>query len=180
MVMNILLEFIVRLLLYLIIFIVPILINLKYREKVSIPEFLMLKGNSKKGIQIGIIVSFIYVFLLIIKGSINDFENVNLHIGIMWLSAIIVGLIEEIPFRGFLLHKLDIKFGFIKANLLTTVIFVLLHFPQWLFSGGNIFLNSFQIGVVSFVFGYLVKEYKSLWPSIICHSVFNCCFWIGL
>lgn len=172
-------KFLAEILMYLFIFFVPILIYLKKVDKVNILKYLKIKENYKDGIKVGCIVSLIYISVLLIKNFINGF-NVNFNIGLLWISALIVGFIEEIPFRGFLLQKLNDKVEFIKANIITSLIFVLFHFPKWLLTGGNIIINFIQIGIVSFVFGYLDKEYDSLWPSIICHSVFNLCFFIKL
>ena len=87
---------------------------------------------------------------------------------------------EEIPIRGFLLKKISTRIGFGRGNVVTSVIFLILHFPKWIYLG-EISLRNMAINFfMSLIFGYLVEEYNSLWPSIICHSTLNISIYIGL
>ncbi|MBD7910144.1 CPBP family intramembrane metalloprotease [Clostridium sp. Sa3CVN1] len=165
---------------YIFIFIVPVFIYIYKVEKTNPFEYLKLTKNSLKGILIGTIVSLMLIGLLIIKNILIGSFHMNFNIGILWISGMLVGFLEEIPVRGFLLQKLDSKYSFWTANLITTFIFTSLHIPTWINSGTNILQSSITTAMVSLAFGYLFKEYKSLWVTIICHSVFNLCIWIGL
>ncbi|WP_406770891.1 CPBP family intramembrane glutamic endopeptidase [Candidatus Clostridium stratigraminis] len=118
--------------------------------------------------------------MLIVKNELTDRRPINLSIGIMWVSVFLVGIFEEVPFRGFLLQKLCKKLNFIQANIITTLLFVLIHIPEWIYSGADIIKSSFTVSIVSLVLGYLFKEYDSLWIPIVCHSIFNFTTWIGL
>ena len=173
-------TFIWSVLIYLALIIIPIFIYLKLKNKVNPLVYLKIIGNSKQGIMIGIIVSSIFIILLITKKTITRSNSIHLDIGLLWVSGLLVGFFEEIPFRGFLLQKLSNYMKFWKANLLTTVIFVLYHIPTWINSNTNILSSAINISMVSLVLGYLFKEYKSLWIPIICHSVFNLSIWIAL
>jgi membrane protease YdiL (CAAX protease family) len=160
--------------------IIPIFLYLKLKNKVNPLVYLKILGNSKQGIAIGIIVSSIFIILLIAKNAIVRLNTVHFDIGLLWISGLLVGFLEEIPFRGFLLQKLSNYMKFWKANLLTTIIFVLYHIPTWINSNTHILSSAINISMVSLALGYLFKEYKSLWIPIICHSVFNLSIWIGL
>lgn len=174
------LLFILQLLFYILIFILPVILYIKYIDKVAPLEFLKLKQNPWKGLLKGIFISTLFISLLIIKKIVLGWGNLNFNIGLLWLSALTVGFLEEIPFRGFILQKLNKHMNFICANILTTLLFVSFHIPIWLYTGSNI-LDSFKsIFIASFALGYLFKETDSLWVSIICHSVFNLSIWIGL
>jgi membrane protease YdiL (CAAX protease family) len=173
-------SFIGSSLMYLFLYITPVILYLKLKDKVNPLVYLKIIGNSKQGILISIMVSFIFIVLLITKNAIVGFSKFNLNLGILWLSALLVGFFEEIPFRGFLLQKLWNKMKFWQANLLTTLIFVSFHLPIWINSDTDIISASIKISMVSLALGYLFKEYKSLWIPIICHSVFNLCIWLGL
>jgi membrane protease YdiL (CAAX protease family) len=105
---------------------------------------------------------------------------VNLNIGVLWIGVLFVGILEEIPFRGFLLQKLQNRTGFLTANIITTVMFIVIHYPIWVSTGTNILQTSLALSFISFILGYLFKEFDSLWLPIICHSVFNMSIWIGL
>ncbi|MDS0526339.1 CPBP family intramembrane metalloprotease [Clostridium sp. SHJSY1] len=166
--------------LYLIVFNIPVFIYIYKVDRINPLKYLKLTENPFKGILVGFIVSIMLVILLVLKNIVNGTNYVNFNIGILWLSGTMVGFLEEIPVRGFLFQKLECKMNFWLANILTTIIFVSLHIPTWINSSTNIIQSSITTTMVSLVFGYLFKEYKSLWTTIICHSVFNLCIWIGL
>lgn len=173
-------SFICVVLIYLGLIIIPIFLYLKLKNKVNPLVYLKIIGNSKQGIKIGIIVSSVFIILLIAKNTITRLNTIHFDLGLLWVSGLLVGFFEEVPFRGFLLQKLSNYMKFWKANLLTTVIFVSFHIPTWINSNTNILSSAINISMVSLVLGYLFKEYKSLWIPIICHSVFNLSIWMGL
>ncbi len=172
--------FIFTLLFYLFIFILPVVLYIKLKDKTDPLDYLKLKNNPLKGILTGFLISIIFISLLIIKNILIGWKHINLNIGIFWVSGLSVGILEEIPFRGFLMQKLLKQTNFLTANLLTTILFVILHIPTWLFSHNNIMSSAITISLASLVLGYLFREYKSLWVPIIFHSIFNLCTWIGL
>ena len=153
---------------------------LKLRDKVNPLEYLKLKDNLLKGILTGFFISTIFIISLIIKNTIIQDRSINLNIGILWISGLLVGILEEIPFRGFILQKLLRHFNFWLANLLTTILFVTVHIPIWLSSQTDLMGSIVSISLVSLVLGYLFKEYDSLWVPITVHSIFNLATWIGL
>lgn len=165
---------------YISIVLMPIFIYIRKKETKNVFEYLKLKDNWKKGMLAGGIISILYIAVLLIKVRLSSNINLNLNLGVRWLYGLSVGLLEEIPIRGFLLNKFQNKFSFFYSNIFVTLIFIILHFPTWMISGTNIIESGIKIAFVSMAFGYLVKEYDSLWPSIICHSVFNLSMWIGL
>lgn len=162
------------------VYIVPVIFYLRYKEKVGVFTYLKLKDNALNGILMGIAVSIIFIIFLLLKDIFIGFDKVNLDIGIFWISGFLVGFLEEIPFRGFLLQKMSEYMSFWKANILTTMIFVSMHIPVWINSNKPILETSIRISCSSLALGYLLKRYKSLWTPIICHSVYDLCFWIGL
>ena len=173
-------SFIWSILIYFGLVIIPIFLYLKLKNKVNPLVYLKIIGNSKQGIIIAIIISSIFVILLITKNVINGLNSIHFDLGLLWISGLLVGFFEEIPFRGFLLQKLWSYMEFWKANLLTTVIFISFHIPTWINSNTHVLSSAINISMVSLALGYLFKEYKSLWIPIICHSVFNLSIWIGL
>lgn len=173
-------SFFYELLINIIIYIVPIIVYLKLKEKVEVLTYLKLKSNAAHGILIGIVVSIIFIMLLFVKNLIIGFGKINFDLGTFWISGLLVGFLEEVPFRGFLLQKLSDHMSFWKANILTTVIFVSAHIPIWINSNKPILQTSISISFASLALGYLFKKYNSLWVPMICHSVYDLCFWIGL
>ena len=173
-------SFILGLLLYLFVFNAPVILYLKYKEKVNPFEFLKLNKNIKKGLTTGLLISLLFIAALIIKKFVLGFGSVNFNIGLLWVGGLLVGLFEEIPFRGFILQKLSKRVNFMIANIITTILFVSVHLPIWLYGNVNLASSIPSVFVVSLVFGYLFEEYDSLWVTIVCHSVFNLCIWTRL
>ncbi|WP_248484459.1 CPBP family intramembrane glutamic endopeptidase [Tepidibacter aestuarii] len=103
----------------------------------------------------------------------------NLSFGLdRWLGGIIlVGFTEEIVFRGFLFQKLMEFTSFWKANLITSLLFLIIHFPKWYAHG--LFESVGIIGRIIFIFmfsiiqGKIFNKTNSLWTCIIVHSLNN-------
>lgn len=83
---------------------------------------------------------------------------------------------EEIFCRGFVLRELWERIGFWKANLVTTILFTLIHWPSWVLDRGltaSILIDSAWIFVHSLLLGYLVKLTNSIWPAVLLHVLNN-------
>ena len=95
-----------------------------------------------------------------------------------WLNTILfVGITEEIVFRGFLLKKLNLYLSFKKAAVISSILFIFIHYPFW-YAKGELILpiilfNSIYIFCFGFVQSYTLKKTDSLWACIISHSVHN-------
>ena len=90
------------------------------------------------------------------------------------LSFILI--IEELAFRGVIQEYIATKtkqypniFYFSLANILTSILFVLMHFvhhlPVW----------ALLVFVPSLVFGYFKEQYNHIVPSIVLHMFYNVC-----
>jgi hypothetical protein len=139
-------------------------------------------GNSKNGIRWAVISSLIFIAYQFI-GKIVISEPIKFDIFFdtdKWVKGVIlVGFTEEILFRGFFLQGIAsyTRFGF--ANIITAILFLLIHFPGWLALNAlptGIFL---KIALFSFIFifsivqGYVFKKTESLWVCIVIHSINN-------
>ncbi len=173
-------SFILGMLVYVFVFNAPVILYLKYKDKVNPFEFLKLNKNIKKGLTTGLLISFLFVAALVIKNFILGFESVNFNIGLLWIVGLLVGLFEEIPFRGFIFQKLSKRMSFMIANIITTILFVSIHLPVWIYTNANLASSIPSVFVVSLILGYLFEEYDSLWVPILCHAVFNLCIWTRL
>lgn len=97
-----------------------------------------------------------------------------------WVGAIasIVpsATIEEILFRGFVLQQLRARMGGGLANLIAALLFVLVHWPNWLWRRGfepGILADSAGVFVFAVLAGYLVQRTESLWPGGVAHVANN-------
>lgn len=82
----------------------------------------------------------------------------------------LIGIIEEIPYRGFMLRKFAERLNFWLANLITSVLFVAIHLPGWM----ALHTLRTETGVTIFIFGFVMgtvfRWSDSLWTPIVTHS----------
>jgi len=155
----------------LLVWVLPVFLYLRYFDHLDPIEYLKLKQNWKRGIIISIILSIIN-FL----GNMLRFGAPHLSIeSFTWNSvlgtSLLIGFIEEIPYRGFILQKLDEQYGFWIANLLSSLLFLSIHLPGWI----SLHFFSMENAIFVFLFGVVMaiifKYGKSLWGSIVTHSL---------
>lgn len=185
-VMNLnILDTIIRLIIY----IIPILLILKF-ENENILVFLKLKCSLKKTL-IWAFVSILIILLIWFLGvvfylPITDLplkQNYNLvfNADLFIRSVVLTGFIEEIVFRGFIFQELLQITKFWVANSINGFLFALYHIPFWLIFNtfDRNYRVSYIIGLVLFsiIQGIVLKKSKSLWVCMIIHMVNN---YVGL
>ena len=156
----------------------PVILIVKYKFKENVLSYLQMKRNVKAGLKAGLIFGILVTFyhiariLLFQKGL-----NPSFDLYAMISTVILIGFTEEIVFRGFILMELWKMTKFWAANLISSVLFLLIHFPKWYKEGS--LLHAEAIGSFVFVIcfgllqGYVLKRTKSIWPCMIIHSVNN-------
>jgi uncharacterized protein len=162
-----------------VIWIIPVLLLVKIMEKDGPFSYLGLRHNFITGLKWAGWGSLVFIsYFVILHFAILD-NNVDFRIGFNeWLNTILlVGLIEEIVFRGFLLRKLLDSFRFWIANTITSLLFVSIHFPIWFYKGlfefPYILTASLTAFILGIIFGYVYKKSGSLWSVIVIHSLYN-------
>lgn len=164
---------------YIFVFIIPVILYLKIIDKVHPLNYLKLDSNFLRGILIGLLIGLgIFVFLLIknqlkIVDTVNEKEEIYILLG-----KILVGPFEEIPFRGFYLQKLKNYMGFWYANLLSSILFALMHIQILMAADTHFIYSIIFITVIGLWMGYIFKETKSLWSVAIIHSMYDLSIWI--
>tara|TARA_B110000008_G_C16922252_1_gene545234 strand:- start:47 stop:946 length:900 start_codon:yes stop_codon:yes gene_type:complete len=89
--------------------------------------------------------------------------------------AIAAPIVEELFFRGYLLDKLRNNFSDLISVLTTSIFFGLIHWSPY----ADYLLGSSDFSRVpttlfgGFLYGFLRIKTGSIWPSIICHSIWN-------
>ncbi|MCR1847807.1 CPBP family intramembrane glutamic endopeptidase [Paraclostridium sordellii] len=150
----------------------------------------MRRNNKQNYIKAFKITSLVYIFSLAIifilkftqediylnplKGSFD--RGVIIFIISLILFGLQTGISEEIFFRGFIGKRLIDKFGFLRGNILQTMIFMTPH--MFTFSRSNILefiLLVINSAIIGFTFGYIMdkKSDGSILPVIICHGIIN-------
>lgn len=176
-----LLSIIIRNSIKIIVWTAPVLILLKYYYKNSPILYLKLNCNITNAVVWGTSIGLLIIIYNVIWNYIFGTGKFNFNFGIYrWIHHIIlIGFTEEIVFRGFILQKAQELTGFWVANIISSVLFLLIHFPRWykdgLLQGGFFNLLSAMVFVIVFslVQGYILKRTKSLWSCMITHSISN-------
>ena len=179
---NSVLNFIIKNSIKYIVWTIPVFIILSCVYKVSPITYLKLNNNIMRGLIYGVILGFIIVLFHVIRNYMMGDGRFDFNIDLYtWVHRIIlIGLTEEVVFRGFILQKLQEEIKFRYANAISSILFVLIHFPKWYVSGmlshEKIILFMMSI-MFTFVFGllqgYILKRTKSLWACMIIHSFNN-------
>lgn len=162
----------------------PVFIYLKLVDKVNPFEYLKLSTPIRAR---AIIESAVFIILYIVIGwALRDMaegkpvlamREINTPEALkVLLYTTGAPVAEEIFFRGFVLRKLWDRMNFWPANFVTSLLFIAIHWPYWLYTRGlqvSIIADSATIYLFSLFMGFLVKRTNSLWPAIFGHLVNN-------
>ena len=155
----------------LLVWVLPVFLYLRFVDGTNPVEYLKLREHWKRGLLVGLAVS-----VLNFAGTWARFGRPHLSAQyVTWNSVVgtsfLIGFVEEIPFRGFVLQKFEERFGFWVANLISSLLFLGVHLPGWI----SLHLLNAPTVVSVFVFGavmaILFKLSKSLWACIVAHSL---------
>jgi len=154
--------------------IAPVLLYLRYVDGVDPFEYLRMTPPLRRGLILALVLTAINVI-----GTFARFGMPHLSLQrVTWNSVLgtsfLIGLFEEIPYRGFMLRKFSERMNVWLANLVTSLLFLSIHLPGWIalhiFNPG-VAVSVFVLGVV---FAWAVSYSGSLWSAIITHSANDC------
>lgn len=155
---------------------VPVYIIIKFQLNSNPITYLKLNVNIRKGLTWGIGLSFLMGIYLVINTMINKElpSSFSLTYCEVLNTVLLAGLLEEVMFRGFILQELHKRLEFWKANALTALLFVAIHYPVWIRLDTFFhFETHLYIFLVGLLFGFVYKRTGSLWAAIILHSAHN-------
>ena len=152
----------------------------KYNKDLKVKKEELFKFKEKK-LTLKLVLLIITISFLIMlftrKGIyINDFT-----IDDFFNKFLLVGIEEELVFRGLILNGLSKKNKFAKASIITSVLFSLIHIPIYIRSElllSDIILNCLKIVVISCFYNSIFNETKSIWPIVIFHSFWDISFFL--
>jgi hypothetical protein len=161
--------------------IVPVFLYLKLADSVSPLRYLKLTTRPRRLIECAMLIAAYFTSMWALENlmagrSLFQLRSVNEIISLKTLLLPLAPIAEEIFFRGFVLRKLGERISFWKANLTTSLLFVLIHWPNWLYTGGfqmGRVRDSAAIFLLGCFLGFLVRRTDSLWPAITAHSLNN-------
>jgi membrane protease YdiL (CAAX protease family) len=160
------------------IFVGPAFLYLKYVEKAPVLAFLRI---SRPHANFAWIIPFTgtlfvawYVLLdrIVGDGMLTDVATAVVLFTILSPAT----LVEEIFFRGFLLNEFWQTMGVWRANLASSSLFALVHFPGWFALGKAmpiVLTDALGLLVLGMIFGWAMKKTGSLWTAYILHALNN-------
>lgn len=136
----------------------------------------MNKTNIQYGAAILAAPVFVFLYISMFQDQRIDPQNILFDTKSLFFLIVFYPVIEELAFRGMIQEYIASKtkqypayFYISVANILTSVLFVLMHFvhhaPMW----------ALLVFIPSLVFGYFKEQYKSILPSIFLHMFYNAC-----
>ncbi|MEH7885084.1 type II CAAX endopeptidase family protein [Bacillus sp. JJ1609] len=158
------------------VWIVPIWVYVKYYLNTSPMSYFNMNINVKKGLLWGIILSILVGFRFAIEVYLVNNETFHfvLPLYIYLNGFLVVGITEEMVFRGFLLKELNNRISFWKANVITALLFLLIHYPIWIHEGVFFhFWTHVYIFLLGLIFGFVYKKTVSLWSVVLLHSFYD-------
>lgn len=158
----------------------------------TVPSFLLIKKNEGIAIKYPdlfshrvkwktwvLVTLVIMIYLLMI--SYIQYGNIAIRESFQPISLIntvlFVGVTEEMVFRGWLLNSLLTKVSKWNAIILSSILFVFIHFPTWIYtntfngiisSGG--FIQAFLLGVL---FSWSFMKSKNIFVPMLLHMTWN-------
>ncbi len=159
-----------------------ILLIVKYNDylKYSKKE-LFSRPYFDKSLIIVLGISSVIVFITMFVNHRSFWFNDEVDFVLIIIKFIIVGCVEEIVFRGWGYNALANVATEKKAILISTVLFILLHWPAYFiklyrfgtFDIVTMLMQSFSALIWGIIFCMLLKKGKSIWNPIIIHAIYD-------
>jgi membrane protease YdiL (CAAX protease family) len=152
------------------VWIAPVWLYLRYVDRVDPIDYLKLKRRVGRGLVYALVLTAVNLVGMVARFGAPHPTMARVTWNSIIGTSFLVGVIEEIPYRGFMLPKFAERLNFWTANLMTSLLFVAIHLPGWMA------LHTLRAGtaVTIFIFGFVMgaafKWSGSLWAPIVTHS----------
>jgi membrane protease YdiL (CAAX protease family) len=148
----------------------PVWFYLRYIDRVDALDYLKLKHHVARGLLTGIGLTALNVAGTIARFGLPHPTMERVTWNSMLGTSLLVGVIEEVPYRGFMLRKFTERMDFWLANAMTSSLFLAIHLPGWIALHTLNASAAVTIAVFSFALGLAVKWSDSLWAAVVAHS----------
>ncbi|MCR5607974.1 MAG: CPBP family intramembrane metalloprotease [Lachnospiraceae bacterium] len=123
----------------------------------------------------GILFAFV-VFKFFLELMNSGFSE-SFHVSKLLVSFLLVGITEELLFRGWIYNALLITVSDTLAIILQGLMFVMLHLPGYIYAGtvfsGAALSNYVVYFVLGVAFAWAFKKDKSIWTPIAIHMLWD-------
>jgi hypothetical protein len=154
----------------LLIWVVPVVLYLSLVDRVDPAAYLRLSTYRGRGVAVALVVTVLNLAGMVARFGVPHPTPQSLTWNSVLGTSIMVGFIEEIPYRGFMLRQFTERIGRWPATLITSLLFVFIHVPGWIALHTMRVDRAASIFVFAVIMGLIVTYSRSLWASIIVHS----------
>lgn len=127
-----------------------------------------------------IIIFFLFTIYMIMAMFFNHggfWINPEIYLSQELPKFLMVAFVEETVYRGWAMNAFSAFFSERKANILSTLYFIILHIPsyliKWYLYGSisieAILTQAIYVFIMGLIFGYLFRKSKSLIPPMFIH-----------
>jgi membrane protease YdiL (CAAX protease family) len=153
------------------IWVLPVFLYLRYVDRVDPLVYLKLRQHWLRGVLFGLGFAVIILLLSLVQHGWPHPRSGALTWNSVLSTSLLIGFVEEIPYRGFVLQKLYECMSRTSAVVISSLLFVAIHLPGWI----SLHLFTVPILIFVFVFGVLMALLflvaRSLWAPMISHSL---------
>jgi membrane protease YdiL (CAAX protease family) len=153
------------------IMVLPVFLYLRYVDGVKPIVSLKLTQHWQRGLLVALVFSVLNLLLTLTQRGLPHLHATAFTWNSVLSTSLLVGFVEEIPYRGFIFQRLNEWFSFPVASLISSLLFLLIHLPGWL----SLHLFRTQVAIFVFIFGVvmtvLLRYARSLWAPIVSHSL---------
>ena len=151
--------------------VLPVFVYLRYVDNVKPSLYLKLKQHWRRGLLIALAFSALNFAGSVVQHGLPHLRPEAITWNSVLSTSLLIGFVEEVPYRGFIFQKLNERFSFVTASLVSSLLFLAIHLPGWL----SLHLFTIHNAVFVFVFGVLMtlllRFARSLWAPIVSHSL---------
>lgn len=150
--------------------------NLKFNK-----NSLFSKPVFNKALLLSLTISLVYIIIMMFLNHKGFWFNSEVILWLVVIKYIMVGFVEEVAFRGWGYNSLSNIMSHKKATIITTLLFVVLHFPAYFIKllrfGTFDFIGIIGQSISALVWGIvccrLLKIGKNIWNPIIAHTIYD-------
>jgi membrane protease YdiL (CAAX protease family) len=154
----------------LLVWVVPVWLYLRYVDGVEPLGYLKLKHHIRRGLVVGLVLTAVNLVGMIARFGLPHPTADRVTWNSMLGTSFLVGFIEEIPYRGFMLQKFAERLDFWLASLITSLLFLAVHLPGWMALHALRADTAATIFIFGVVMAVVFKFARSLWAPILSHS----------
>jgi len=155
----------------LLIWVLPVFGYLRYIDHANVWDYLQLTRRWRRGVAVGLTLSVVNFLGTLARVGWPDWSTAHVTWHSILGTSVLVGVFEEIPFRGFVLQKLQERFDFATSAVVSSILFVGAHIPGWIMLGSLTPSNITYVFAFGVIMAIIFRYSRSLWAPIISHSL---------